>query len=138
MEVAEALDFLRTNHQAVLATLRRDGTPQLTPVTAAVDAQGRVVISTRETAIKTANVRREPRAWLCAFPNTFYGRHVQIEARVNVLSLPEAMEPLVEYYRSVSGEHPDWADYREAMRRERRCLLELEVVRAGPDPMALS
>lgn len=133
MEVAEALDFLRTNHQAVLATLRRDGTPQLTPVTAAVDAQGRVVISTRETAIKTANVRREPRAWLCAFPNTFYGRHVQIEARVNVLSLPEAMEPLVEYYRSVSGEHPDWADYREAMRRERRCLLELEVVRAGPD-----
>lgn len=133
MEVAEALDFLRTNHQAVLATLRRDGTPQLTPVTAAVDAQGRVVISTRETAIKTANVRREPRAWLCAFPNTFYGRHVQIEAQVNVLSLPEAMEPLVEYYRSVSGEHPDWADYREAMRRERRCLLELEVVRAGPD-----
>lgn len=133
MELQQALDFLRANHHAVLATLRRDGSPQLTPVTVGVNQEGRVVISTRETAMKTANVRRNPKAWLCAFPDAFYGGQVQIEAEASVLSLPDAMEPLVEYYRGVAGEHPDWEQYREAMRREQRCLLVLTVLRAGPD-----
>lgn len=133
MDLDRARDHVRTHHHAVLATTRRDGTPQLSPVAAAVDAQGRVVISSRETAIKVKNLRREPRAWLCVFPDTFFGDWVQVEGDVTILSLPEALEPLVDYYRTVAGEHPDWADYRAAMQAEQRCLIVVELTRAGPD-----
>ena len=134
MDLDEARDYLRSHHRAVLATMRRDGTPQMSPVTASVDAEGYVVVSSRETAVKTKNVRRDPRAWLCAFPDSFYGdRFVQVEGEVSVVELPEAMDGLIEYYRSVSGEHPDWDDYRAAMVRDQRVLLRLAVTRAGPD-----
>jgi PPOX class probable F420-dependent enzyme len=134
LDLDEARDYIRAHHRAVLATMRRDGTPQMSPVAAAVDASGAVVVSSRETAVKTKNVRRDPRAWLCVFPDAFYGeRFVQVEGDVTVVSLPEAMDPLVEYYRAVGGEHPDWDDYRAAMERERRVLIRLELTRAGPD-----
>jgi PPOX class probable F420-dependent enzyme len=132
MNPTEALDFLRTHHHAVLATLKRDGTPQLSPVTVAVDDERRVVISTRETAMKTHNVRRTPRAWLCAFTDGFYGPWLQVAGPVEVLSLPEAMEPLVDYYREAAGEHPNWEDYRAAMIRDRRVLLRLTPETVGP------
>ncbi|HEX3908680.1 MAG TPA: PPOX class F420-dependent oxidoreductase [Mycobacteriales bacterium] len=133
MDLDDARAVIREQHHAVLATMRRDGTPQLSPVAATVDAEGRVVVSSRETAVKTKNVRRDPRAWLCVFPDGFFGRWVQVEGTVDVASLPEAMDGLVEYYRSVSGEHPDWDDYRAAMQREQRVLIRLELTRAGPD-----
>ena len=133
MDVSEALDYLRDHRRCVLATLRRDGAPQLSPVVVAPDGEGRAVVSSRETAIKTKNIRRDPRAWLCVFPDAFFGPWVQIEGTVEVLSLPDAMEPLVEYYRTVAGEHPDWDEYRQAMRDEQRCLLRVTPTRAGPD-----
>jgi len=137
VDVDAALEFIRHNHHGVLATLRRDGTPQLSPIDAGVDAAGRIVISTREPAMKARNLRRDPRAWLCVFPDSFYPRdgrsHVQVDADAEVVSLPEAMEGLVDYYRGISGEHPDWDDYRAAMARDRRCLIRLVVTRAGPD-----
>jgi PPOX class probable F420-dependent enzyme len=134
LDLDAAREYVRTHHHAVLATLRRDGTPQMSPVTASVDAGGFVVVSSRETAVKTKNVRRDPRAWLCAFPDTFYGGpFVQVEGEVTVVGLPEAMEGLVDYYRSISGEHPDWDDYRAAMVRDQRVLLKLALTRAGPD-----
>jgi PPOX class probable F420-dependent enzyme len=129
----EARDFLRANHRAVLATVRGDGRPQLSPVTCGLDQAGRVIISTRETAVKTRNLRRNPLASLCVFTDAFFGRWVQVEGSAEVVSLPEAMEFLVEYYRLVSGEHPDWDDYRAAMVRDRRCLIRIEITRAGPD-----
>lgn len=132
MQVDEALAYLRDNHHAILATLRPDGAPQLSPVAAGVDAQGRVVVSTRETAYKTRNLRRDPRAWLCVFPDRFYGPWVQVEGPVEIVSLPGAMEPLVDYYRSVAGEHEDWDDYRAAMEREQRVLVRLTPERVGP------
>lgn len=113
--------------------MRRDGTPQMSPVACTVDDAGRVVVSSRETAIKVKNVRRDPRAWLCVFPDAFYGGFVQVEGNVDVVSLPEAMDGLIDYYRSVAGEHPDWDDYRAAMQREKRVLIRLELTRAGPD-----
>jgi PPOX class probable F420-dependent enzyme len=128
-----AREFVRNNHRAVLATLRRDGTPQLSPVTASVDESGAFVVSTRETAAKTKNVRRDPRAWLCVFTDGFFGEFVQIEGNVMIVSLPEAMDGLVAYYRSVSGEHPDWDDYRAAMERDQRVLVRIEAIRTGPD-----
>ena len=132
MQVDEALDYLRENSHAVLATLRPDGAPQLSPVATGVDAQGRVVVSTRETAYKTRNLRRDPRAWLCVFPDRFYGPWVQVEGPVEIVSLPDAMEPLVDYYRSVAGEHEDWDGYRAAMEREQRVLVRITPERVGP------
>jgi PPOX class probable F420-dependent enzyme len=133
MDLDEARSHIRDNSHAVLATLRQDGSPQLSPVTAAVDDAGRVIVSSRETAYKVRNLRRTGRGWLCVFSDRFYGPWVQVEGTVSVVSLPEAMEPLIDYYRRLSGEHPDWDDYRAAMEREQRCLLRFELTRAGPD-----
>ena len=134
MDLDEARDLVRRQHRAVLATWRPDGTPQLSPVVAGLDADGYVVISTRENAYKVRNLRRDPRAYLCLFPDSFFGgRWVQLDGTVTVVSLPEAMEPLVEYYRGISGEHPDWDGYRAAMVRERRVIVRMGITRAGPD-----
>jgi PPOX class probable F420-dependent enzyme len=133
MDTDEAREVVRTQHRAVLATLRADGTPAMTPVLAAVDEAGRVVISSRETAYKVRNLRRDPRAWLCVLPDSFFGRWIQVSGRAEVVSLPEAMEPLVDYFRLVSGEHSDWDDYRAAMEREQRVLIRFAVDAAGPD-----
>ncbi len=132
MDVAAALAFVREHHHAVLATLRADGAPQLSPVAASVDASGAVVVSTRETAYKTKNLRRSPRAWLCVLSDGFYGEWVQVEGDVEIVALPEAMDGLVDYYRDVAGEHPDWDDYRAAMTREQRVLVRITPTRAGP------
>ncbi|MGA3215713.1 MAG: PPOX class F420-dependent oxidoreductase [Acidimicrobiales bacterium] len=132
MEIPKALEFIARNHRAVLATTRGDGSPQLSLVAAGVEG-GTVVVSTRETAMKTKNLRRRPRASLLVFTDAFYGDSVQVDGRVEVVSLPEAMDGLVAYYRQISGEHPDWDEYRAAMERERRVLLRITVERAGPD-----
>jgi PPOX class probable F420-dependent enzyme len=135
MDIEQAREVIRTQHRAVMATTRPDGTPAMTPVTVAVDDTGRVVISTRQTAYKVKNLRRDPRAWVCVMPDAFFGRWIQVEGRAEILDLPDAMEPLVAYYRTVSGEHPDWDDYRAAMVRDRRVLIRLDITRAGPDVM---
>ncbi len=128
----DVLEFIRHNPRVVLATMRRDGSPQLSPVMATVDAASRVVISSRETAIKTANLRRNPHATLCCITERFFGEWHTVDGPVEIVSLPEAMEPLVDYYRRSSGEHPDWADYRAAMERDGRVLLRMTVARSGP------
>ncbi len=133
MEIDAALEVVRTQHQAVLATARRDGRPAMTPVTVTADAAGAVVISSRETAYKVRNLRRDPRAWLCVLPDGFYGRWIQLEGTAEIVSLPAAMEGLVSYYRDISGEHPDWDEYRAAMVRDRRVLIRITPTAAGPD-----
>jgi PPOX class probable F420-dependent enzyme len=133
MELDKAREAVRKRPRAVLATMRADGTPQMSPVLAAVDDAGRVLVSTRETALKVRNLRRDPRLWLCALPDGFFGDWVQVEGTAEIVSLPDAMEELVDYYRRVSGEHENWADYRAAMERERRVLLRVTITRAGPD-----
>jgi PPOX class probable F420-dependent enzyme len=132
MEIDEAIEYARRNHHAVLATLKQDGSPQLSPVTVGVDGDGRVIISTRQTAYKVRHVRRNPRVWLCVFPDGFYGRWVQLEGTADIVELPEAMDGLIGYYRDISGEHPDWDDYRAAMERDQRLLLRIAVTKAGP------
>ena len=133
MEIHEAIAFARTNHHAVLSTMRRDGTPQLSPVTVAVDDADRVVISSRQPAIKVKNLTRDPRAWLAVFPDAFYGSWVQLSGPAEIVSLPQALPALEAYYRSVSGEHPDWDDYRAAMIRDQRCLIRITPTAAGPN-----
>jgi PPOX class probable F420-dependent enzyme len=132
MEIDEAIEYARHNHHAVLATLKQDGSPQLSPVTVGVDGDGHVIISTRQTAYKVRHVRRNPRVWLCVFPDGFYGRWVQLEGTADIVELPEAMDGLIGYYRDISGEHPDWDDYRAAMERDQRLLLRISISKAGP------
>jgi PPOX class probable F420-dependent enzyme len=133
MDLDKARSVIATQHHAVLATNRADGTPQLSPVLVAVDDAGRIVISSRHAAYKVRNLRRDPRVYVCVLPDGFFGRWVQVDGTATVVDLPEAMEPLVDYYRRVSGEHPDWSDYRAAMERERRVVIRIEPNRAGPD-----
>ena len=124
--------FVRAHHRGVLATLRGDGLPQLSPVLVGTDDDGSLVISTREPAMKTANVRRRGWASVCVFEEAFFGQWVQAEGPASVEGLPGAMEGLVRYYRLVAGEHPDWDEYRAAMQRERRVLLRIRMERVGP------
>lgn len=133
MQLERARDFIRVNHRAVLATNRADGRPQLSPVTVGVGADGRVLVSTRETAIKTKNLARDPRASLCVMNDRFFGDWIQAEGTAETIRLPEAMDLLVDYYRRISGEHPDWDDYRNAMRRDRRVIVAITLSKAGPD-----
>jgi PPOX class probable F420-dependent enzyme len=129
----DAREFIRHNHHAVLATRRRDGGTQMSPVAAVCDDDGRVLVSSRETAIKVHNLRREPRAWLCVLNDRFFGDWVQVEGPVVIESLPGALDALVRYYRLGFGEHPDWDDYRAAMEREKRVVIRLTIERAGPN-----
>jgi PPOX class probable F420-dependent enzyme len=133
MDLDKAREFVKNNHRAVMLTSRPDGRPQMSPVSAGVDADGRVIVSTRETAVKTRNLRQNPHVALCVMTDAFFGQWVQVEGTAEVVSLPEAMEPLVDYYRGVAGEHPDWDDYRAAMASERRVIVRIDLTRAGPD-----
>jgi PPOX class probable F420-dependent enzyme len=133
MDLDRARDFVRAHHRGVLATRRPDGSVQQTPVLATVDGEGRVIISTRETAYKTHYLRRDPWAQVCVVTDRFFGEWVFVEGRAEVVSLPEAMEPLIDYYKRFPGENPDWDDYRERMQREQRVLVRITLERAGPD-----
>lgn len=133
MDLERARDFLRQHHRAVLATTHPSGRLQLSPVVVGVDEDGRAVISTRATARKTRNLERDPHAVLCGITDAFYGPWIQAEGEAEIVRLPEAMELLVGYYRRISGEHPDWDEYRTVMEQEQRVLLRISLTRAGPD-----
>jgi PPOX class probable F420-dependent enzyme len=133
MDVTKAQEFMAEQKRAILATRRRDGAPQMSPILAVIDGEGRVVVSSRETAIKTKNIRRDPKVSLCVVNDKWYGEWIQVDGTAEVVSMPEAMELLVDYYRRGSGEHPDWDEYRAAMESERRVLLRITIERAGPD-----
>jgi PPOX class probable F420-dependent enzyme len=133
MEIDKALDYVAANHRAVLATTRRDGSVQMSPVTVDLDAERKVIVSCRETAYKVGHIRREPKVALCVFPDKWLGRWVQIEGVAEIVGLPDAMEGLVAYYRGLRGEHPDWEEYRAAMVADRRLLIRISATRAGPD-----
>jgi PPOX class probable F420-dependent enzyme len=132
MTPEEARDIVARNHWAVLITRRRDGGLQTSPVTVGVDDDG-VVISSRETAYKARNIRRDPNVTLCVFTDAFFGPWIQIDGRAELVPLPEAMEGLVDYYRRIRGEHPDWDEYRRAMVADNRLLIRVSILNVGPD-----
>ena len=129
--IDEALAFVRANHRAVLATTRSDGGTQMSPVTAGVDDASRVVVSSRETAYKVRHLLARPRAALCVFTDAF-DEWLQVEGPVEVVRGDAALEPLVDYYRAIRGEHPDWDEYRAVMVADRRVLIRLTPDRIGP------
>jgi PPOX class probable F420-dependent enzyme len=126
------LDFLRPRHKALLVTRRADGSPQLSPVTCGVDGEGRIVISTYPARAKTVNARRDPRVSACVLSDDWDGPWVQVDGTAEVLDMPDALDGLVDYYRCISGEHPDWDDYRAAMARQDKSLIRITLERWGP------
>jgi PPOX class probable F420-dependent enzyme len=129
---AELVDFLRPRHRVILLTPRSDGGWQGSPVTSGVDAEGRIVISTYQERAKAANVARHGRAAVLALSDDFDGPWVQVDGPAELLRLPAALDPLVEYFRSISGEHPDWAEYRSAMTAQGKALIRITPERWGP------
>ena len=134
VERAELLDFVRTRHHLVLVTTRHDGRPQLSPVTGGVDGAGRIVVSTYPDRAKATNLRRDPRASVLVLSEEWNDAWVQVDGTAEVLDMPgqEAEDGLVEYYRCISGEHPDWDDYRAAMHRQNKSLIRITIERWGP------
>jgi PPOX class probable F420-dependent enzyme len=128
----ELLEFVRPRHHIVLSTIRADGHPQFSPVAAGIDTEGRMVVSTYPDRAKVKNVRRTPYASACVLSNEWNGAWVQVEGPAEVLDLPDALEPLVEYFRCISGEHPDWEEYRSAMQRQGKSLIRMTIERWGP------
>jgi PPOX class probable F420-dependent enzyme len=132
VEREELLEFLRPRHRGTLVTRRRDGGPQMSPVTCGVDGEGRIVVSTYPQRAKAANVRRDPVVSMVVHSDEWDGPYVQVDGTAEVLDGDEAVEPLVEYFRCISGEHPDWDEYREAMRTQGKSLIRVTVQRWGP------
>ena len=132
LERADLLEFLRPRHHAILLTTRRDGRAQASPVSCGVDDAGRIVVSTYPQRAKTRNAERDPRRSACVLSDNWDGPWVQVAGTLEVLHLPEALEPLVDYFRSISGEHPDWDEYRAAMTKQGKSLLRLTIEAWGP------
>jgi PPOX class probable F420-dependent enzyme len=126
------LEFVRPRHHGTLMTTRTDGRPQASPVTCGVDAEGRIVVATYPERAKTRNARRNEQVSVLVLSDDFGGPWVQVDGTAEVLDVPEAVEPLVEYFRSISGEHPDWAEYRQAMIDQGKCLLRITPDRWSP------
>jgi PPOX class probable F420-dependent enzyme len=132
MSPDDAREFVASNHRAVLITHRSSGGLQTSPVLVGVDDEGKAVISTSEAASKTRNLRRDPTAVLCVLSDDFLGPWIRIEGTAQIVSLPQAMAGLVDYYRGISGGHPDWDDYRRAMQDQHRVLLRVSIDAVGP------
>lgn len=128
----ELVEFLRPRHHAILMTVRRDGRPQSSPNTCGVDTEGRIVISSYPERAKVANIRRDPRVTVCVLSDEWSGAWVQVDGTAEVIELPEAVEPLVEYFRVISGEHSNWDEYRQAMIDQGKCLIRVTIDSWGP------
>jgi len=132
VERAELLEFIRPRHNVILVTTRADGRPQLSPVTGGVDTDGRIVVSSYPQRAKSKNARRDPRVSVLVLSDSFGDAWVQVDGRAEVIELPDAVEPLVEYFRCISGEHSDWDEYRAAMVRQGKCLIRVSIESWGP------
>ena len=128
----DMLQFVRPRHHMILTTYRRDGLLQSSPVTAGVDEQGRVVVASYPQRAKSANLRRDPRCSLLVLSDEFNGAYVQLDGTAEVIDVPDAVEPLVDYFRVIAGEHSDWDEYRQAMLDQRKCLIRVTIDRWGP------
>jgi PPOX class probable F420-dependent enzyme len=128
----QLLDFVRPRHHAILMTTRKDGRPQSSPNTCGVDTEGRIVISTYPDRAKALNIRRNPQVTVCILSDDFGGPWVQVDGVAEIIDLPDSVEPLVEYFRVISGEHSDWDEYRQAMVDQGKSLIRITIESWGP------
>ena len=134
MEIADAQKFLAANHRGVLVARKRDGWPQITLVTPGIDAEGRIIVTSRGTTYKAKNIRRDPRVSMLIMGEQFSGsKYVQLQGTAEVIALPEAMDLLIDWHRRVRGENPNWDDYREKMKEEQRVVIRIKIEKVGPN-----
>ena len=126
------LTFVRPRHKATLVTRRNDGSLQMSPVACGVDEEGRIVVATYPQRAKAANARRRPSVSVLIHSDDWDDAYVQVDGTAEVLDMPAALEPLVDYFRCIAGEHPDWDEYREAMRAQNKSLIRITIERWGP------
>jgi PPOX class probable F420-dependent enzyme len=132
VDLPDLLEFIRPRHRMIVVTLRKDGSPHLSPVTGGVDREDRIVISTYPERAKAKNARREPTGSVLVLSDEWNDPWVQVDGAIEVLDIPDSIEPLVEYYRVIAGEHDDWDEYRTAMVRQGKSLLRLTPEHWGP------
>jgi PPOX class probable F420-dependent enzyme len=132
VELEDLITFIRPRNNWVMSTFRRDGLPQISPVAGGVGDGNQLLVSTYPSRDKVHNIERDPRVSICVLSDHFGGSWVQVDGRATVTRVPEAVDGLVEYFRSISGEHPDWDEYRAAMLRQGKCLISVEIDRWGP------
>jgi len=132
VSLEELLDFVRPRHRAILLTRRADGSPQASPLTCGVDDSGRIVVSTYPERAKTRNAKRDAQVSLIVLSDDWNGPWVQVDGTAEVIDAPESVEPLVEYYRNIAGEHPDWDEYRAAMLKQGKSIIRVTPERWGP------
>lgn len=134
MEITDVQKFLKANHRGVLVAQKQDGWPQITLVSPGIDAQGRVIITSRGTTYKVKNIRRNPRVSLLVMGEQFHGsKYVQIQGTAQIIPLPQAMDLLIDWHRQLKGEHPNWDEYRETMREEQRVIVRINIEKVGPN-----
>ena len=133
MEIAQAKAFLQQNHRACIAVRQKDGWPQMTLVTPGIDAQDRVLMTSRGTTYKVKHLRRDPRVSMLIFGEQYSGsKFVQIHGTAEIIDQPEAMDALIYWYKQVRGEHKNWDDYKKQMRDEKRVIIRVNIERVGP------
>ena len=133
MEIAQAKAFLQQNHRACIAVRQKDGWPQMTLVTPAIDVQGRVLMTSRGTTYKVRHIRRDPRVSMLIFGEQYSGsKFVQIHGTAEIIDQPEAMDALIYWYKQVRGEHKNWDDYKKQMQDEKRVIIRVNIERVGP------
>ncbi|HUR76180.1 MAG TPA: PPOX class F420-dependent oxidoreductase [Sporichthya sp.] len=132
LDRAQLLEFVRPRHRMILLTTRADGSPQASPVTGGVDDAGQIVITTYPERAKTRNARRDPAVSVVVLSDEWNGAWVQVDGTAEVIDAADDVEPFVEYFRCISGEHPDWAEYRQAMREQGKSLLRVTPARWSP------
>lgn len=132
VSLLELLDFVRPRHKWIMTTVRTDGRPQISPVTGGVNTAGQLVVSTYPERDKVHNLRRDGAVTLCVMSDEFGGSWVQIDGQASIIDMPEALDALVDYYQSVAGEHPNWDEYRQAMERQGKCIIAIDIERWGP------
>lgn len=132
VDQAAMREFVRSRHRGVLLTTRADGSPQMSPMTVGMDDDGRIVMSSYPERAKSVNLRRNPHASVMVMGDEFNGAWMQVNGTAEVVDSPESIEGLVDYYRAISGEHPDWDEYRQAMRRQDKVLIRITPTSWGP------
>ena len=133
MDIATAQKFLRDNHRACIAVRQKDGWPQMTLVTPAIDVEGRIIITSRGTTYKIKHLRRDPRVSMLIFGEQYSGsKFVQIHGTAELIELPKAMDILIYWYKQVRGEHKNWDDYKKQMQDEKRTIIRVTIEKVGP------
>lgn len=133
MEIADAQEFLKQNHRGVLVARKKDGSLQMALVSPTIDADGKVIITSRDSTYKVKNIRRNPQISLLVFGEQFNGsKYIQIEGKAEIIEHPRAMDIVLDWHRQIRGEPADWEEVRKKTLAEGRIAMRVTIEKVGP------